>query len=173
MKKQVIFLLLTIFSTSCSIQPYRCGVRFVDFKLYPVTINKTAEYSSLKNWYHSEFQNEKLNFTIEFDYTSCDGHYDELKEFYQENYPDENTFTITCNKDISNNIDTIKSGEDLKRCFNIVGYNISPRFNLISYLLSEKNSNDYLFDEQYYTFKVSLTTSDSIFMQDSCIIRKY
>ncbi len=171
MKKYFILISLSLIFSSCLFEPYPCAVKVVNFKLYPVVKHKTAEKSTIKGWYHSEFQNDNINLAVEFGYTYCEGHYDQFKEYYAENHPIEKTIIITCNKNITNDIDTIKSGESLNDLFRITEYRNPVRDYYISYLISEKDSTDYHFNEQYYTFNVTLLTSDSISLHDSCIIR--
>jgi len=42
-----------------------CPLRIVDMKLNPIVDTKTPKCSSIDGWYHSEFQNGLLNFSIE------------------------------------------------------------------------------------------------------------
>lgn len=172
MKYPFIYLILMILLNSCTV--HHCATRLVNFKLYPVIDNETAESSTFIGWYHSEFQSSKLNFAFEFiTHDDCGEFYDQLKEYYWGNYLVEDSIKITCNYDITNNIDTLKSGENLIKCFDIIQYDYPGDFPYMSILLSEKETNNYQFKEKYFSFKVSLTTSDSINMIDSCIIKRY
>jgi len=172
-KHQIIIITLFLLFASCNLETYQCWSRIDALKLYPVVKNKTSEKSTIKGWYHSEFQNQSLNFALEFNHDYCNEHYFMKYEYYWENYPVEHSISITCNKDITNGVDTIKSGVELKECFDIMPYDESGTFRLISILLSEKSTNTYQFDDKYYTFNVSLNTSDSIQMIDSCLIKRF
>ena len=88
-----------------------------------------------------------------------------------ENYPDEQSIKISCNKDIfTNNADTIKAGELLNSCFYITKFEKNLFFN---FLISEEAQNNYKFSEQYYTFFVTIETDKNEIFKDSCIVKRF
>jgi len=164
MKKVVIIIILLPLLYSCGDYP----LRVCNMHLYSIVNTKTSEPSTIKGWYHSEFQNELLNFSIEF---GTDGIVQAWVDYYWDNYPDEQSIKITCNKDVcTTNADTIKAGQLLNNCFSTTKF--EKNYD-IDFLISEESNNDYEFSEQYYTFYVTIETSKNEIFKDSCIVKRF
>ena len=165
MKKVFIIVIVLSMLYSCWVE---CPLRIVNMEVYSVVNTETSMRSTIEEWYHSEFQNELLNFSIEF------GHYfigGGPCNRYLANYPDEQSIKITCNKDVFTiNADTIKAGQLLNRCFSITKFEKNLFF---SFLISEKATNEYIFSEQYYTFFATLETEKNEIFKDSCIVKRF
>ena len=143
-----------------------------NMKLYSVINTVTNEHSDIKGWYHSEFQDGKLNFTMEFDHYVRGAYYP--KNTYYDNYPDEESIKITCNKDIwTTNADTIKARQSLNDCFSITMFEDKSKFWIAGFLISEKEENMYEFPEQYYTFFATIETNKNELFKDSCIVKRF
>jgi len=141
-------------------------------KLYSVINTQTAQHSEIKGWYYSDFQNGLLNFSMEFDHYIRGTTYPK-NEFY-DNYPDEKSINITCNKDIwAKSADTIKAGQSLNDCFFITKFEDTKRFYIYGFLLSQKEENLYEFTEQYYTFFATIETDKNELFKDSCIVKRF
>ena len=166
-KKKLIlmFLFLNILSSCWCWR--ECPRRIYNMQLYPVVNTKTTKHSTIEGWYHSEFQYELLNFSIEF------SHYGgaEFCNYYWDNYPDEQSIKITCNKNVyTANDETIKAGELLNSCFTITKF---EKNFFISFLISENLMSDYTFSEQYYTFFVTIETGKYEVFKDACIVKRF
>ncbi len=164
MKRQVYILILIILATGCRKD---CARRVENMQMFPVVNSSTTEPSQIKGWYYSEFQNDKVNFTLEFDHYGAG----ELCDYYWENYPNQNSIKIYCNKDLYNNNDTLKAGQVLNKLFEIQKH--EPGDFFISFLISEKESSEIHYPDKFYTFSASINTSKNEFFNDSCIIRKF
>ena len=164
MKKVILMFIVSTMLYSCWRE---CPSRVDNMQLYPVINTKTNEHSTIEGWYHSEFQDGLLNFSIEF------GHYGagEFCNYYWANYPDEQSIKIACNRDVyTANSDTIKAGELLNSCFSITKF---EKNFFISFLISEKPMSNYTFNEQYYTFFATIETAKNEIFEDSCIVKRF
>jgi len=137
--------------------------------LYPVVNTETNYKSGLDGWWRSEFQADPLNFIMYFSYTGFTGSL--TGKYYINDFPDENTVIITCNKDVYSDSDTIRAGELLNECFFVQKYN--PIKFSFYFLVSEKQTNKFLFDEQYYTFNFIIKSTKNNTFTDSCIIKRF
>ena len=146
---------------------YELDLTYMD--LSPVVNIETKDKSALNGWWYSEFQDNSLNFILRFSYTGYTGVIN--ARYHIDDYPDENAVIITCNKDIYSDYDTIKAGELLNECFSVHKY--EPLKFSLYFLISEKPSNDYLFNEQYYTFKFVVKSTKNQILTDSCIIKRF
>ncbi len=165
MKKIILIFIVSTMLYSCLRE--ECPRRVDYMELYPVVNTKTTEYSTIDGWYHSEFQNGLLNFSIEFSHYGAG----EFCDYYWANYPDEKSFKITCNRDVyTANTDTIKAGELLNSFFSITKF---EKNFFITFLISEKQINDYIFNEQYYTFFATIETEKNEVFKDSCIVKRF
>lgn len=152
--------------SGCTGELTKCPIRLKDMKLFSVVNFKTNKTSEVKGWYHSEFQKDKINFTVEFSHYGAG----EGCEYYWANYPDINSFKIRCNKDVIGETDTIQKGDVLNKMFSITT-NESNFF--LSFLINQIDVSKYKFNEQYYTFSLEFETSEKEIMVDSCIIKRY
>lgn len=172
MKNKLFIFCSSVLLASCSV--YNCGNGISDMKLYSVVNTHTDEKSSVQDWYISEFQTKLLNFSMKFDTYSCD-YEDEFTTYnnYWINHVVEDSIKITCNKDVTNGSEIIKAGQLLNKCFLTTKFESTNGYRNVAFLISEKESNNYKFDNMYYTFKVSLFTTDSIIMKDSCVVKRF
>ena len=165
-----ILVLIMIFSIGCKereIKKINCETSIGNMKMYSIVSYQTDEPASIiSNWYHSEFQNEQLHFSIEFShYGDC---YGDVLEYSWVNDPLLNTIEISCSKDILVGIDTIKANESLNEFFLIERIE-HKRF--IGFFISEILNKKIQLDSTYYTFTTELTTVNNEVMQDECLIK--
>jgi len=163
--KKYIFLITLITLFSCA----EFELEILSMKSYPVVKTETNYKTSLDGWWRSEFQHDSLNFIMDFSYTGFTGSL--TGKYYINDFPDENTVMVTCNKDIYGDSDTIKSGELLNECFYVQKYQ-TDKFSFY-FLVSEKQTNKYLFDKQYYTFNFVVKSTENNIFTDSCIIKRF
>ena len=171
MKKVIAVILVLAIWYSCKKEDCFFGV--ANMKFYSIVNTKTSEHSQIKGWYHSEFQNGLLNFSMEFGnyVTNTAGGTGYCNEFW-DNYPDEESIIISCSKDIwTANADTIKAGQPLNDCFSVTKF--EKDFYIYGFLISEKEENEYNFTEQYNTFFASIETNKNELFKDSCIVKRY
>ena len=170
MKREIFAIIVVTLLFSCKEGDSYYGVS--NMKLYSVINAQTAKPSEIKGWYRSEFQNGLLNFSMEFDHYVRGAIYPE-NEFY-DNYPDEKSINITCNKDIwTTSTDTIKAGLSLNDCFSVTKFEDKKNFYIYGFLISEKEENMYKFTEQYYTFFATIETDKKELFKDSCIVKRF
>jgi len=163
MESRMYLIIVLIFICSCR----KDYARRIDYmKIFPVVNTINAEPAQIKGWYHSEFQNDLINFTLEF------SHYGggEMCEYYWANYPDQNSIKLYCNKELYRNSDTIKAGQLLNDFF-IIQKNETDNF-YISFLISEKPNSNIIKTKEFYTFSAQITTSQNEIFIDSCIVKK-
>ena len=165
MMKKYFFLISLITLFSCT----EFELELMGMKSSPVVNTETNYKTGLDGWWRSEFQDGSLNFIMDFSYTGFTG--TPTAKYYINVFPDANTVMITCNKDIYSDSDTIKAGELLNECFSIQKY--EPRKFSFYFLISEKQTNKYLFDEQYYTFNFVVKSTENNIFADSCIIKRF
>ena len=173
MKKVIVVIIVLTVLYSCKKEDCYFGI--ANMKFYSIVNIKTSEHSAIKEWYHSEFQNGLLNFSMEFGHyvTNTAGGTGNCNEFW-DNYPDEKSIKIFCNKDIwTANADTIKAGVLLNDCFSITKFEDEKKYYIYGFLISEKEENAYIFTEQYYTFFASIETDKNELYKDSCIVKRY
>lgn len=141
-----------------------CTTRIDNMKIHSVVSNTTTEASSLSGWHHSEFQDGKLHFTLEFDhYTGGTG---DCSWF---NYPLIETLELRSNRTLYTQSDTINAYKSLIDFFDIDVHDNDSRF--ITILLSEKAEFTFQYDKEYYTFTTRILTDDGLDMEDSCIVK--
>ena len=163
--KKYFFLITLITFFSCS----EYELELVGMDLYPVVNTETNYKTSLDGWWRSEFQDNSLNFIMNFSYTGYTG--SPTAKYYITDFPDDSSVIITCNKDVCRDSDTIKAGESLNECFSVQKYE-TGKFSF-HFLISEKQTNEYLFDEQYYTFNFIVKSTENNIFTDSCIIKRF
>ena len=145
-----------------------CYRRIGNLQLYSIVNTKTSECSAIEGWYYSEFQEGLLNFSMEFDHYGT-GKF--LCSLSWDNYPDEQSIKITCNRDVcTSDADTIKAGLPLNDCFSTTKF---EKNFFIEFLISEKKENNYKFNEQYYTFFATIETNKNELFKDSCIVKRF
>lgn len=166
LKKMLIVLLFIAISFSCR---HDYALKLTWMELSPVKNTETKEHSIQDGWWKSEFQDNQLNFVLKFSYSGYTG--DILARYYLSDYPVESTMKITCNKDVYHDSDTVRAGELLNESFLIQKY--EPSKHVICFLISEKAFNDYFREEQYYTFKVAIETTENNILTDSCIVKRF
>lgn len=173
MKRGIIIIIVLSILYSCKKGDCYHGISNMQF--YSIIDTKTSEHSAIKGWYHSEFQNRLTNFAIEFDhyYKGNDGGTGYCNNFW-DNYPDEKSIIITCNKSIcTSNADTIKAGQPLNDCFSITKFESEKSYYVYGFLISENQENVYKFSEQYYTFFATIKTNKNELFKDSCIVKRF
>ena len=170
MKREIFAIIVLILLSSCKGGDSYYGVS--NMRFYSIVNTQTDKHSEIKGWYRSEFQNGLLNFSMEFDHYVRGATYPE-NEFY-DNYPDEKSINITCNKDIwTTNADIIKAGQSLNDCFSITKFEDKKKIYIYGFLISEKEENMYKFTEQYYTFFATIETDKKELFKDSCIVKRF
>jgi hypothetical protein len=133
--------------------------------LFPVINTPNGESSQTRNWYYSEFQQGQTFFSMEFSISGAG----EFCDYFWVNYPEQNSITISCNKDIYLRNDTLKSGSNLIDYFEVQKF---EKNFFITFLISERLERRMIFTEQFYTFSASVNTSLNEYFTDSCIIKK-
>jgi hypothetical protein len=173
MKRVIVIIVVLTILYSC--KKGDCYFGIANMKLYSIVNTKTSKPSDIQDWYHFEFQNGLLNFSMEFSHyvTNTAGGTGYCNEDW-DNYPDEKSIIITCNKNIfTTNAETIIAGQSLNDCFSITKFESEKDYYIYGFLISEKQEYIYKFSEQYYTFFATLETDKNEFFKDSCIVKRF
>ena len=156
---------ISIICSSCEVE---CTSRIDNMKIFSAVSDTTTEVTSyFPGWYHSEFQKDKLHFTLEFDHFSGSG--GGKCNWVWVNYPLENSIELFCNKTLHTDTDTVFQLESLLDHFNIEKYETENKY--ITFLLSQKPEVNFLYKREYYKFTARILTDDDLDMEDSCVVK--
>lgn len=135
-------------------------------RLFSVVDTETNEPVVLvPGYYHSEFLNDHLNFTLEFDHVGAG----EFCDYSWANYPVEETIEISCNRAISVENKGYESGEKLNDLFLIKKFETDSYF--IAFLLEQNQELSTIIEKGFYTFRVRLETESNEVFEDSTILK--
>ncbi len=155
---------LLMISYSCETE---CTTRVDNMKIHAVVADTTTEAIYLiPGWYHSEFQDDQLNFSIEFDhYVGGQGRCN----WVWENYPSVSTFQLSCSQTLYTETDTIFAFDPLTQYFNIETYEMKDQY--VNFLITQKPDFTFLYHKEYYTFTATISTENNQDFEDSCIVK--
>lgn len=162
-----IFFFILIFFTFFTSCKSDCFTYVNRASIYAVVTEKnTEQVASVDGWYRSEFQKDKLNFSIEFDHSvDVNGNCN----WVWGNFPIPTSIELRSNRELIIDSDTIYSYQNLIEYFNIEKYEDEGQW--ITFLLTQKQENEITFLDEYYSFDFQIDSDDGSKMRDSCLVK--